>query len=182
MTKIEFNRIERDSDWNKKLRAEGDTRGIIYDWNVLIDGEHRVTFARNIYHSGYELHAATHRAYYEAIKEKDGYSSSVEVKSKAKFEETISRLLEAGRIPTLQQITDKRRATVLKQIKKRADAREARRVRQIEDAGVPMYEALKPIAEFLKNNGGDAAFHDADGTGWLTRAQAAIARAEGRAS
>lgn len=48
----------------------------------------------------------------------------------------------------------------------------------VENAVRAMLGALKPLAKYLANNGGDEAYHDADGTGWLTRTRAAIAQAE----
>lgn len=47
-------------------------------------------------------------------------------------------------------------------------------------AAAPDLLAVAKIFErYLADNGGDEQFHNADGTGWLTIARAAIAKAEG---
>lgn len=38
MPRIELVRVERTSDYNAKLRAEGKKRGIIYDFDIILDG------------------------------------------------------------------------------------------------------------------------------------------------
>lgn len=49
---INFRRVVRDCPANA---ARTDTRSLIYDFEVLIDGEHRATFHRIIYGRGYDL-------------------------------------------------------------------------------------------------------------------------------
>ena len=51
------------------------------------------------------------------------------------------------------------------------------KVRELEAINANLVAALKPVTEFLAQNGGDAAYTDSDGTGWVSRAQDAIARA-----
>jgi hypothetical protein len=51
--------------------------------------------------------------------------------------------------------------------------------RRLRDAAPDLLAALEPIAKFLEQNGTDADYHDADGTGWISRAKAAIAKAKG---
>lgn len=53
--KIRFQRIERDNSYNKKLRVEGATRGIIYDFDVYVDGVLRGQMCRNVTGRGYYL-------------------------------------------------------------------------------------------------------------------------------
>lgn len=53
--KIEFRRVERDSPSNKRLRAEGATRGITYDFEVIVDGEKRGELCKNVVGRGYYL-------------------------------------------------------------------------------------------------------------------------------
>jgi hypothetical protein len=47
------------------------------------------------------------------------------------------------------------------------------------NAHADLVAALEPLIGYMQANGGDEAYHDADGTGWLTRARAALAKAKG---
>lgn len=61
--------------------------------------------------------------------------------------------------------------------------REVTKYGRMFSASPELLAALKPLVDYMRNNGGDEAYHDADGTGWLSRAEAAIAAAEkGRSS
>lgn len=179
MPKIEFIREERDCGHNKDLRADGVTRGILYDWKVMIDGEYRALLHRVSHSNYYEVIAAGRRSF-DPIKEGAGWSArTARVGKKADFEAKISELLERGKIPTLQQMADQRAAYVRDRLARRAERREDRRIRQIESAGVALYEALKAIIEDVKPSTGIAPHELIVDPANLARAQHAVAMAEG---
>ena len=178
MTTIEFQRIERDCPHNKRLREGSATYGLIYDFNVVINGEHRATFKKIYGGVGYNLLDTGGNS----IKEHDSNRYSMLARNQREFLPIITNLVEAGRIPTLQQMAEAKAEAERKKAQVAMIRAERERVQMMEAAGVDLYEALKPLIEYMRNNGGDEAFRDADGTGWLTRAERAIAKAEGRKS
>lgn len=100
MPKIEFIKVVRDSDYNKRvIREGGPTRELTRDFHVLIDGEHRATLSRMYSGVGYYLGDIDGRG----IKDTDpreSWRNSAEVKSQAAFLPFIERMLKDGAIPT----------------------------------------------------------------------------------
>lgn len=164
MALITFERFKRDCPANKNLRnpLTGHTRLPIYDWNVMIDGEHRATAKRIYTGRGYEIYDADDRA----IAGRNGIGQKVD--SQANFEGVVAQLLRAGMIPTLAEMAEMRAAEQTKREHVAAEEAEANRVWQIKGAGVDLYDALRYIAE-----------HSGEKT-IRAKAEAAIAKAEGR--
>lgn len=150
MPTITFVRVERDCPANKNRRDPhtNRTRQAIYDYNVMIDGEHRVTWCRNVGATGYELRVADNDAYIMIDNGQAGWGKdSVRAESKHEFEGVISGLLPAERIPTLAQIAAARRERAAVAERERKAGVEAHRIYLIKEAGVELYKALKHIAE-----------------------------------
>jgi hypothetical protein len=175
MPTIKFVRVERDCPANKDRRADGFNTGIIYDFDVMIDGEKRAEMQRQYTGKGYNVQDADGRPVDPPLPH---YRTGREVGSKAEFLTIVSELLEAGKIPTIARMAELRAEAEAALDVRRAEVAARYRTARIESAGVQLYEALKPLIEYMRNNGGDEAYHDADGTGWLSRAEAAFAEAE----
>lgn len=76
-------------------------------FRVMIDGQHRATFSPMIYRRGFELYDADH----QAIRVRQNYKArhlGEHVDTKAEFEATISAALDAGLIPTIDQLRQNR--------------------------------------------------------------------------
>lgn len=140
--KVEFVRVERDCPRNSETRAAGATRGIIYDYNVLIGGEHRATMCSEAsLGRGYRLYDADHRPIVAPNRTWATHLGET-VEKKADFEPIVSEYLAVGRIPTLAQMADlrqKEQETALAERRERLDkAREFR----INSHGIELYNAL----------------------------------------
>lgn len=164
MPKIEFVKTLRDCPANERRKIDGQ-RGLIYDYNVLIDGEHRVTLARNTGALGYELRTADPDVW---IAVGNSRHNGIKVENKEAFERTILMLLASRRIPTLAQIAAARKERELEAERQSAEQAEERRNFLIKEAGVDLYKALKYIA-----------LHSGEKT-IRAKAEAAIAKAERR--
>jgi hypothetical protein len=144
MTTIKFERVERDCPANKTLRHNNFKSGIIYDWRVLIDGEHRAEFHRHYGGIGYELYdadgrpiCAPGRAYHNHIGE------SVRIKSG--FKSMVDAMLAAGKIPTLAEMAAKRKAEAVEKATKIAKVKAAERGLAISQHALELYAELKSV-------------------------------------
>ncbi|MGY3588057.1 hypothetical protein [Bradyrhizobium sp. USDA 4350] len=145
MPTIKFVRVERDCDANRNARAAAEQVGtsprLIYDFDVMIDGEKRATMRRVVYGKGYELQDADGRPLAPTQRNRVGR----EVDSKAEFLTIVTQLLDAGEIPTLTQLAEKREA----EARERAEAIQAKKDSQrraaIQHHAEAMYDALKTI-------------------------------------
>lgn len=165
MPTITFTRIERDCPANKNGRnpPTGRNRQLIYDYNVLIGGEHRLTMQRIYTGKGYEISDADGRPIGASEWRKN---IGQKVDTQGDFEEAVTTLLKKGLIPTLAEMADKRVAEQAERERKAAEEVEAQRVQRIQRAGVNLYVALKYIAK-----------HSGEKT-IRAKAEAAIAKAE----
>jgi hypothetical protein len=160
---IAIERVDRDCPYNDRLRGERDTRNLIRDFKVLIDGEHRATFKKVTVGRGYELYDADHRpigaGYYKHI----GYS----VGTQSEFLKTVDHFLESAEIPTLARMAELREIDAAEKLRKQAARAEARRIHHIQSTGVELYNAL---SELLRCS--------AIPESWAVPARAVIAKAE----
>lgn len=166
---ITFERFERDCDYNKDLRRDGgeSARGIIYDFKVMIYGEHRCTIKRRYSGSkGYNVEIASSRHYHGPIKV-DRYVYVI--KSQSVFEREINWLMSKDAIPTTQQIEEMDAEIDRKAAKRKADQDEADRIERIKEAGLELYAAAKALLE-----GGDV--------GKIEALRRAVFKAEGGAA
>lgn len=147
---IKFVRVERDCDHNKALRNDNESRGILYDFKVLIDGEHRATMDKCGHKPGYYVRDADRNTISTPDSYRKVYGSQVEVADKqANFEAIIIRLLAEGYIPTLDQMAATRAHKAQKQALADAKEAEERRIYRIQRAGVELYAALKHTLDEL---------------------------------
>lgn len=140
MPTIKFVRVERDCGANKTRRAGGFNTGIIYDFDVMIDGEKRAAMSRTYTGKGYTVQDADGRPVDPPLSH---YATGRRVDSKSEFLSIVSELLDSGKIPTLAQLQEKRAADA----KAKADAiiakKAERRSAAITLYGIALYDALK---------------------------------------
>lgn len=104
---IEFVRIERDCISNKKRHEEGGAaaRGIIYDFDVIIDGEHRATWQRETVGVGYRLLDANGENIPDPERTtKFRVNYAAEIRKQADMDATAGRLYRASLIPTTMEL------------------------------------------------------------------------------
>lgn len=97
--KITFERIVRDCPANDQ---QIDARKMIFDFDVMIDGERRAVWHREYRGRGYELRDLNQEAIFPDAEATGSYRASRSVKADKKddFFGIIETLLAAGRIPT----------------------------------------------------------------------------------
>lgn len=183
MPTLEFKRTRRECGYNDQVKKEGRGRSI-YDFHVLIDGEHRATVKPLFTRRGYDVFDIDGRP---ILGQRRNHGRTrlfmgqlVEFfLTKAEMEPRIRLLLEEGAIPTLAEMVEKRQREAEAQERAEHEGREHMKLQAVMQAGPDLYAALAPLVAYLRNNGGDEAYHDADGTGWLSRAETAMRKAEG---
>lgn len=147
--KIEFKRIERDSPANRRRREEGDNRGIVYDFDVWIDGERRAILHRLIYGHGYDLMDRDHRPIQSLIGTPGPGRRTVTAANQATFREVVENCLKRNLIPT---IAEQDRMTLIEQAerdnKKFDDAAEDARL-HVERAAPQLLAACEEALAFL---------------------------------
>jgi hypothetical protein len=164
---IELQQALRTCKHNTDLQARGETRGLIYDYTVEIDGEHRATWKRNYDGVGYRLVRADNtlpiwRAADEAIS----------VRRKDQMLERTREYLHL--IPTLAQYQADQEAKVQRQREEeRQEAQDHIRAMR-EEAGPELYDALKQMLLVFGQG-----THTGMAARTLARAQDAIRKAEG---
>ena len=97
MEKIVFARVLRDCKHNDEIKAASGKRGLIYDFMVIIDGEHRATWRKDAAGRGYILR--TPNADPLRMQISNGLASHKRVFKQAKFETAIREALDASLIP-----------------------------------------------------------------------------------
>ncbi len=110
---IHFVRIERECAHNRELRAahgcRGNPRGLLLDFHVIIDGEHRATFSKTGYRPGYTLDGLTPNRHGGSCLF-DSEEKTADAKSQAQFESVVREWLMRGLIPTLADYAKQREA------------------------------------------------------------------------
>lgn len=118
---IRFERFERDVQYNRDRRAEGELRYLIYDFRVMIAGEHRATLWRDsIGRQGYNLRDADGRP----IPDRDSSHEHIgaEVSRQSDFFQFVQDRL--SRIPSATGLAELRCADAILEIQVRHYARE----------------------------------------------------------
>jgi hypothetical protein len=141
-TSIEFVRVERDCPANVERRADGNALGIIYDFDVMVDGERRAQMHRDYTGKGYHLQDADGRAIDPPLAH---YQTGGVVGSQAQFKQVVPELLDAGKIPTLARMAELRAEEATEAAKKRQDRLNSAREYQIERHAVALRDALKEL-------------------------------------
>lgn len=146
MATIKFVRVERDCDANKSARKDaaqdGTTPRLIYDFDVMIDGEKRAAMDRDAFGKGYYVQDADGRPVDPPLPH---YRTGRKVDSKAEFLTIVSELLDAGKIPTLAEMAAKRDAEAQAKREKIAAQKEKMRIAAINTHAAEAYEALKSM-------------------------------------
>lgn len=168
---ITFERIIRDCPHNQNLQRDGITKGLIYDFNVMIGGEHRATMKRNFRGTGYNVYDPDH----QPIKMVDNHRDAYPVRSQAEFERDINLLWSKDRIPSLAQLEEARAERQRKKEEREAEEAERDRLWRIKKAGPDLFKALEEIAALSTMKGHTIAAAQ-------NIANAAIAKATGSAA
>lgn len=132
-------RVERQCPFNANLRAAGQNRGYIYDFNVVENGVIRATFRAIAHKRGYDLVDSGRMG----ITAEDGLRSCVIVDTQADFIPTLEKC--AHRIPTAEQVAARIAAEAKAEQAKIAAQAEAHRIWKIEKAGPDLLAALHDI-------------------------------------
>lgn len=138
---ITFKRVIRDCPHNQNLQANGETKGLIYDFNVMIGGEHRAIMKRNYRGNGYNVYDPDH----QSIKVADDHRSAYPVRDQSQFEHVINMLWSKDRIPSLAQLEEARAERQRKADEHKAEEIERDRIWRIKDAGPDLLVALEAI-------------------------------------
>lgn len=161
---IRYVRIERDCGYNKDPK----TRRKLYDYHVIIDGEHRCTLSPRSYAKGYDLNSPDRK--HGIAKPGERNNRCVVVKSQAEFDSTIQSALPF--IPPLSHWAEVE-ARELKEKQEREDRqREDDRIDRIQRAAVDLLEALKELLSCSIPTGDDTKTDRA-----MEKARAAISKA-----
>lgn len=139
MSTIKFVRVERDCPHNKNLRRDGEARGLIYDFDVMIDGEKRAEMHRAFTGKGYTVQDADGRPVDPPV---SYYQTGRQVGSKSEFLTIVTELLDAGKIPTLSDMAAKREAEAEKRAARRRERLDQSRLSIISANGLALYNAL----------------------------------------
>lgn len=164
MAKIKFERVERVCGWNQEQRAKqaaGTLEGridLLYDFNVIIDGEHRAIWSRRAaMMRGYTLQDANHAPI-------DGYGyQGRKVESQDRFEPVISELLDADKIPTMAELAMLKIIAEAEEEAKTFDAH-ASAVRYAKEKAAPaMFKALADLLVAIEDGPAGVAGKDSGG-------------------
>lgn len=172
--KLEFIKTLRDCGFNQK-QPPG-SRRLIYDYHVMVDGEHRATFkSEGNLGVGYRFVDAEGRAIFLGDK-----PSLIElgacVRAKHEFKYMARTALLKGRIPTAAQIAQRVAEREQTQAARSAAEADERRERMRELAVPEMYAALQLVLHWWNNKDGTTAVRDRDAA--IKAAKAAIAKAD----
>lgn len=139
---ITFERFARECGANDTARAKGWT--LIYDFKVMIDGEHRATLSKNTCGRGYEIYDADHRPIHGQSRSRHfAKHLGEEVAKQADFFQFVSDLLASGRIPTLSQMADLRAQEAQKAAEIDRQARQEIRHEAARASGPQLLSAIK---------------------------------------
>lgn len=141
---IKFIREERvcGHNQNPKLRDHK-----IYDFRVMIDGEHRATFTSKVYHRGYDLIAPV-PGRFKRIKRTDERDRQwpIDVSTRAEFQKTIDAALTDGLIPTVAGLAELKSAADQAKRDEAKEIEKQQRAECIRMAAPDLYAALKLFA------------------------------------
>lgn len=143
--KIEFKRVERVCLHNDKARAGDKDRRMIYDFNVFIDGEHRVTFVNRFSSRGYLLRTPDNAT--AIIEKKDGgrWDCEIAAQSQAEFHKIINVALDKSLIPTLAQLEQIKIDRQSQEAAKLREQQSQERMARIKEAGPALLDALAAL-------------------------------------
>lgn len=151
---IKFERFERICDSNKNRRVAGDTRSLIYDFKVFIDGEHRANMDRCVHRPGYYVRDADGQPIRTPDSHRQIGGNRVEVCDKqANFSRTIETLLSGGFIPTLVGLAAAKADRAEKAEKRKIEQREQYAVDCKKYAGPALFDALMEIKKLRSLDG-----------------------------
>lgn len=138
---VSFPRIERDCPHNTMARAGQKDRQIIYDFNVVVDGELRAFWFKE--HGSRKYRLLTPRPEAIPIQKVPGdHHTTVEVETQADFHKTINSMLDEGELPTLADLENAKRIRAETKANQEQLQRDQDRLERIEKAGPDLLNAL----------------------------------------
>ena len=168
--KITFERFERDCPHNAKQR-QADGHNILYDFKVLIDGEHRATFKRG--QGGrrpYDLYDVDHNGL-----RRSEYGGFISCKQND-FHFTINQYFDL--IPTLAQVEERREARTEALARYARVEKETAKRQRVERAGPALLEACKESLLYLDAPAGSPRRYPVGRANLYAKISLAIAQAE----
>jgi hypothetical protein len=139
---VELRKMERQCPHNTEVNQGKRNEKLIYDFEVLIDGDHRATWCHDWGHRSYKLMTPDHK---DRITENDEYRSWVEAKDQGELLKLVHVCLQNGRIPTLAQYAQAKRDAEKAEADKKAAELEEKRRQQVCDAGPELLSALQQL-------------------------------------
>lgn len=145
---VTFKRVERVCAANQSRRESGDTSDITYDYEVIIDGEHRASLRREIFGRGYRLYDADGRP----IPEPGHHAKhlGMDVEQKSHFLSVIREQLH--RIPSVWGMAEMRSAEALIEIEVDCETRRQLREQAIKKVAGPVFDALVALRDVATIN------------------------------
>lgn len=162
MTTIRFERVLRDC-----LHNTSGGRPSIYDFNVMIDGEHRATFRKWHTGVGHDLRTVDDG---ELI---DGYRYGLFFKGD--FPDVAAKNLQDGKIPTMAQYAERAEKRRVKAMQEDAERAAACQAYMIKEAAEDMLAACEDALAYVNQESGCI-----DGRRLAHRLHDVIAKARGR--
>lgn len=142
---ISIHKVLRDCPHNHNLTIKEADCGFIYDYEVRINGEHRADIQRR-YGNKWELAYPHGSGNYQEITFKNmPWPFTIGI-----FKYVVKKAVEAGAVPTLQEIRLKIVREKREQRKKDAVERRAERLRRIQDAGPKLLDTLASLVEAVR--------------------------------
>lgn len=158
--KIEFERYERDCPANRQRHAGREMGAFIYDFKVIIDGEHRAILSREVYGKGYRLYDAAHRPIVESAGNRYAHMG-LEVEKQADFADAVRAQID--RIPSAWGLSELACAEALIDIQITVEARKRLRQDAINKHADAVFDALVHLTNTATSNMQDRlAASDAD--------------------
>lgn len=187
-----FERVLRECGHNKELTGKGITRGLLYDFKVILDGQH-VAWWYQYSPNGrtdtmgfrYWLKDKTWGNISNGLSNRHGHP--VAARNREEFERVL--IANLHRIPTDEQLADRKLDQERKEEKKKADEDAAQRLRQMELAAPELLDALKAMLLSFYESEEGLCLKCGEGVGTgagcesclvFEKANQAIAKAEGK--
>lgn len=139
--KLDFQRVVRDCQANDRTI---DSRSLIYDFDVIVDGERRAVWSRD-YGKGYSLRDANDEAVHIRAAREDDYnpdhSLRARAEKKADFAAITEGLLASGRIPSIADCEQRKQGWGRAILERRENARAERLLQAQKEFAGELYAA-----------------------------------------
>lgn len=169
---IKLTKILRDCSWNTTRQKLDDSRRLLFDFEVRIDGELRVIAVRHDYDTR-PFYLNIPGSFESVSKPQDRYADGrpryhASAPTQASIEKTVLLLLEEGAIPTLAEIEERKKELQAQTHRIEQEEKAAAILNAKRAAAEDLYSALKKLVDNIQGSGSIN----------IVAAKAAIAKAE----